>query len=103
MMTVITQVFGVRGELGRLVIEPKLMPGQLDENGEAAIELVFAGKALRVVIRNEKRLAYGEVDIKGISLNGQALACTIAGGRAEIDRAVIEAADENSEILVALG
>lgn len=103
MMTVITQVFGVRGELGRLVIEPKLMPGQLDENGEAAIELVFAGKALRVVIRNEKRLAYGEVDIKGIILNGQALACTIAGGRAEIDRAVIEAADENSEILVALG
>ncbi len=103
MMTVITQVFGVRGELGNLVIEPKLMPGQYDENGMAAMELVFAGKALRIVLRNEKLLAYGKTAVQSISLNGQMLACTVAGGRAEIDRAVIEAAEDRSEILVTLG
>lgn len=46
MLTVITEVFGVHGELGDLVIEPKLLKEQFDASGKAGIELVFAARQL---------------------------------------------------------
>ncbi len=60
MMTVITQVFGVHGEGGDLVIEPKLVREQFDENGEAAIDFPFAGKRFRAVIVNPAGKDFGE-------------------------------------------
>lgn len=60
MMTVITEVFGVRGKAGDLVISPKLMKAQFDENQTAAIQLQFAGKEFEVVIKNENALEFGE-------------------------------------------
>lgn len=59
MLTVITQVFGVHGEGGELVIEPKLVREQFDGNGEAAIDLSFAGKQFHVVIANPEGKDFG--------------------------------------------
>ena len=59
MLTVITQVFGVHGEGGDLVIEPKLVREQFDGNGEAAIDLSFAGKQFHVVIANPEGKDFG--------------------------------------------
>ena len=50
MLTMITEVFGVRGELGNLVIRPALLSEQLDEEGKAAIKLKFAGRILKIII-----------------------------------------------------
>ena len=59
MLTVITQAFGVRGEGGDLVIEPKLVREQFDSNGEAAIDFSFAGKLFRAVIVNPAGKDFG--------------------------------------------
>ncbi len=59
MLTVITQAFGVRGEGGDLVIEPKLVREQFDGNGEAAIDFSFAGKRFRAVIVNPTGKDFG--------------------------------------------
>lgn len=48
MMTMITEVFGVRGRCGDLTICPKLVREQFDEDGTAAIELSFAGKCFYI-------------------------------------------------------
>ena len=60
MLTVITQAFGVRGEGGDLVIEPKLVREQFDGNGEASIDFSFAGKQFRAVIVNPAGKDFGE-------------------------------------------
>lgn len=63
MLTMVTEVFGVRGEIGNLVMEPKLLAEQFDENGIAGIALNFAGKEIDVKIHNPKKLTYGEYQI----------------------------------------
>ena len=51
MMTMITEVFGVRGETGDLVIRPKLLKSQFDENGTASIRLYLRGESLKFLIK----------------------------------------------------
>lgn len=60
MLTMVTQVYGVRGECGDLVIEPKLTAKQFDEEGCASIRLQFAGKSIKVIYINPGHLEYGE-------------------------------------------
>ena len=59
MLTVITEMFGVHGEGGDLVITPKLVREQFDERGEAAIDFSFAGKQFHVVIANPEGKDFG--------------------------------------------
>lgn len=59
MLTVITQVFGVHGEGGDLVIEPRLVREQFDGTGEASIDFPFAGKGFHVVIVNRLGKDFG--------------------------------------------
>lgn len=64
MLTVVTEVFGVHGELGNMVIHPKLMPEQLDQEGKAQIWLPFSGKRFHIIIRNPQKLEYEHYQIK---------------------------------------
>ena len=75
MLTVITQAFGVHGEGGDLVIEPKLVREQFDGAGEAAIDFSFAGKQFHVVIVNREGKDFGAYRAPGTVLR-----------REEIDR-----------------
>ena len=59
MLTVITEMFGVHGEGGNLVITPKLVREQFDERGEAAIDFSFAGKQFHAVIVNPAGKDFG--------------------------------------------
>lgn len=63
MLTFITEVFGVRGNLGRLTVSPKLMAEQFDESGNAVLELNFDGKRFEIIIINEEKLPYGQYRI----------------------------------------
>ncbi len=63
MMTVITQVFGVRGENGNLVVVPKLLKKQFDDQGVAGISLFFAGKRFQIEYKNLSGKEYGEYKI----------------------------------------
>jgi len=75
----VTQVFGVRGELGDLCLNPKLMKEQFGARGVAEVCCNFAGKALRVRYINRKKLNWNEYAITAVRVNGREI---VAGNRA---------------------
>lgn len=64
MLTMITQVFGVRGEMGDLIIEPKLVKEQFDKEGIASISLTFGERQFVVSFYNPMHLTYGSYQIE---------------------------------------
>ena len=59
MMTMITEVFGVHGSAGDLILYPKLLAEQFDEDGIASIHVSFAGKQLEIIYKNEPGKDFG--------------------------------------------
>ena len=90
MMTMITQVFGVRGEAGDLLLEPKLTAGQFDEKGRAMVSVTFAGRRLTVCYENPERLDYGSYRIGAAACDGAEL-CAGSSSSLLISRAMVEA------------
>lgn len=74
MMTTVTQMFGIRGQWGDLIFDPKLMPEQFDVDGKAQIELEFAGIPLEITYCLSKeallkeRYKIGEIIMDGETL-----------------------------------
>ena len=66
----LTQVFGVRGEMGNLAIDPKLVKAQFGRSGKISVNTSFAGKKITVNYFNQDKLDYGEYKIGKISING---------------------------------
>ncbi|MDD5662610.1 MAG: cellobiose phosphorylase, partial [Candidatus Omnitrophica bacterium] len=73
-LTLITQAFGVRGEDGDLLIEPKLTAGQFEGKSTLSITRSFSGVQVQVNISNPKRLDYGKYRILKAFLNSRPLA-----------------------------
>jgi cellobiose phosphorylase len=69
----LTQVFGVRGDMGDLVIDPKLTRSQFGKSGKASVNTTFAGKRISVNYYNNDKLDYEEYKIGNISMNGDSL------------------------------
>lgn len=97
MLTVVTEVFGVKGNLGDMQITPKLVKEQFDEHGCASISLNYANKKFTVKIYNSEKLGYGEYKVASASMDGKAVE-TICDASALIKREQIENA--NSENIV---
>lgn len=70
LLTVLTEMFGVKGSFGDLVLEPKLMAEQFDEEQKAQVGLTFAGRKLKICYINRDMLEYGSYQVKGITLDG---------------------------------
>lgn len=82
MMTMITQVFGVRGEAGDLILDPKLLAEQFDDNGRASLKVSFAGRDLEIIYENVNRKDYGSYVIgtalcAGAALNKNENGCAV--------------------------
>lgn len=63
MLTLITEVFGVRGEAGDLLLAPKLLSEQFDDTGCASVSVPFAGRDLTIIYRNREKKDYGSYRI----------------------------------------
>ena len=102
LMTMILEVYGVRGQSGDLAFCPRLLAEQFDENGEAVIELFFAGKPLKITFQNPKDLEFGSYRVGSITVNGDTT--VIAEGEdAVISRSKVESfGDSVTEITVVL-
>jgi cellobiose phosphorylase len=70
-LTMLTQVFGVRGQDGDLLIEPKFSGEQFKSVNKLSITRVFAARRLKIVFSNPKRLAWGKYRIKRFILNAE--------------------------------
>ncbi len=72
-LTELTQVFGLRGEYGDLIAEPKLVKEEFDKDGAAQVTAQFAGKKIALQYINKERLDFGRYKIQKAFLNNQPL------------------------------
>ncbi|MDE6620297.1 MAG: cellobiose phosphorylase [Lachnospiraceae bacterium] len=99
MITMITEVFGVRGEAGDLVIKPKLLKKQFDERKTASIRSCFAGKEFEVIFKNVEGLEYGAYEIGTAFCDGEKLQ-VVDGMQVLIDRARVKSMNDNLHKIV---
>jgi cellobiose phosphorylase len=91
LLTMLTEVLGVKGQLGDLVLEPKLVPEQFDADGRASVSTLFAGRKLKVTYHNPVRLAWGAYRIAEIRLDGQEVVYARQGQAAVLSRSTFAA------------
>lgn len=72
-LTMITQVYGVRGSWGNLYLAPQLLAEQFNEVGDAKLDFHFAGRRLWLIYKNKKHLDVGDYEISEIYLNEQSV------------------------------
>jgi cellobiose phosphorylase len=65
-LTELTQVFGVKGYYGDLMLEPKLTKEQFSKEGIARVSVNFMGKRLDIVFENPKRLDFGAYTVQSV-------------------------------------
>jgi cellobiose phosphorylase len=70
LLTLITQIFGIKGKYGALCIEPKLSTDYFNEEGISEISTIFSGRNINVVFVNKNHLDFGSYSIKDIAVNG---------------------------------
>jgi cellobiose phosphorylase len=70
-LTTITQVFGIKGQGGDLLIEPRLSAEQFRDASSISISRTFAGKKLKINFSNPKKVAWPKYRIIKANLNGR--------------------------------
>ncbi|MBR4759102.1 MAG: cellobiose phosphorylase, partial [Lachnospiraceae bacterium] len=70
LLTVITEMFGIKGDAGDLRIEPKLMASQFDADGKASVEFPFAGCDFTAHFTNSTGKEFGEYAIGKVMIDG---------------------------------
>lgn len=70
MLTVIQEMFGVKGCLGALCLEPKLLAEQFDEEGRAGISLRFNRRQFHIIYVNPNHKEYGSYQVGDVYLDG---------------------------------
>ena len=91
LLTMLTEVFGIRGHLGDLVLEPKLVREQFDASGKASVSTLFADRRLNIVYHNPTHLDYGQYEINEISIDGRPVQLQRPGNATILPREVINA------------
>lgn len=100
LLTVLTEMFGVKGSCGDLVLEPKLLPEQFDEDRTARVQLTFADRKLTVLYRNRDLKEFGAYKTGGIIIDGEQYNTGLYNNR--INRDDIKALDGNTEHEIAV-
>jgi cellobiose phosphorylase len=95
LLTVLNEVFGVKGSLGDLVLQPKLMSEQFDETGTASLHTVFAERSLRIVYKNVSKLNYKNYKIGRLRIADNETSVKVHQDKVIIPRALIEALEQN--------
>ena len=101
LLTMITEVFGVKGEAGNLVIQPALLKEQFDDSKKASISLNFADKRFDIVFTNQANLEYGQYKMCSASINDNDIA--VEDGRLVIPLSVINKLADHNSIDIILG
>lgn len=104
LMTVLTEMFGIRGKGGNLIIEPKLTAEQFDKNGEASVRTTFRGRNIFVKYSNPEGLEFGDYYLKKASINGFGLEINSGSQHIEISGSKLESLLEKQlDIFIELG
>ena len=71
MLTLLTQSFGVKGQNGDLLIEPRLSAEQFRSTNKISITRSFGGRRLKIIFFNPRGLNAGKYRIRRFSLNSE--------------------------------
>ena len=71
-MTVLGEMFGLKGTYGDLLLAPRLVREQFDERGEAQVKAALLGRRVELVYRNPARLDYPDYRLAAFRVNGKA-------------------------------
>ncbi len=110
-LTLLTQVFGIRGEYGELIIEPKLTAEQFSRKrgiphsagktkNTISITTYFADKLIEVKFVNPGKKNFGNYLISKVSFNGKILAENLKTPRFLIPRSKFLALSNNSTNII---
>ncbi len=69
LLTLVTEAFGIKGNLGDLVLDPKLVAGQFDKEGIARLTTRFADRKMEIIYKNKARLEFGNYTVLAVSLD----------------------------------
>lgn len=81
LFTLLTQAFGIRGEYGDLVIEPKLTAEQFKNKNIISINTSFADKQIEVRFVNPRKKDFGAYSVTQLTLNAKTLCKNLQAGR----------------------
>ncbi|MBU1078392.1 MAG: cellobiose phosphorylase, partial [Spirochaetes bacterium] len=88
-LTMLTEVFGIKGSFGDLMLAPGLVREEFDQKGEAHLNASFAGKGLKVIYQNSKKLEWNKYKIHKILINGK----SVEYSKSDKDQVVIKRKD----------
>ena len=71
MLTLITQLFGVQGDQGDLVLRPQLLPGHFGEKQTAVVRCFFAEKEWEIVFRRPGAESWARLTAEKAVLDGR--------------------------------
>ncbi|MFH2138559.1 MAG: cellobiose phosphorylase [Candidatus Omnitrophota bacterium] len=95
-MTVLAEMFGVKGHFGDLVIEPKLVREQFKTSDTLSVSCYFAERALLVSFKNSQKLDYGKYIIKNVkALPNNIPFIRISSGKIIIERKHLQKLPKN--------
>ena len=89
----LTQAYGIRGDLGDLKLMPKLVAEQFNQSGETNIRTIFAARTFEVKYVNPELIEYGDYIIDRVLLNGKVLQSISHSYEVLIPRETIESLD----------
>ncbi|MFO7616532.1 MAG: hypothetical protein R6V75_04705, partial [Bacteroidales bacterium] len=102
-LSLVTQVFGARGRLGDLVIEPKLAAWFFSDQSTAGIEFNFQARRIRLTYVNPNRLEAEAYQILEVRAGGATLFQGVSPS-VTVSREFITTCDENPvNLMVTLG
>ncbi len=102
-LTYLTQVFGVRGDNGDLLLAPKLVKEEFGQDNTVEISCQFASKQLTVIYENKQKLDYGNYRIQQVFLNDSPLNIRPTPQGLKIDWEIIEKTTGSLVIKAILG
>ena len=89
LLTLLTQAYGVRGDLGDLLLAPQLVQTQFDSERQASVRTRFADRQLRVIYQNPDRLEYGDYQITRVQMGEKEFATDLPANVCRIPRKII--------------
>lgn len=98
--TVLTEMFGVRGERGNLKIQPRLLGEQFNSQGKARITCRFAKRDLRITFENRNHKEIGDYGVEEILVDRHSI--SFDPESPVIDRGIINSLLPNTEHMITI-
>ncbi|MGB7538931.1 MAG: cellobiose phosphorylase [Anaerolineales bacterium] len=103
LLTLLTEVYGVKGRFGDLVLAPRFAADQFSAGGGPKVQFVFAGKALEIEYRNPGRRSGAECRVAAVEVNGTRRETLPDASEVIIPRKEVSAWPEQTHLVVQLG